>query len=315
MSVQDTLEAPTIDDLSIPQHTSANERPDVVLAHGAGGCSCGCGGKGDACSCGGTPAPSPPPSFVFALGTVAVRFPDPALEHELNALADMLGIEGQANSTTRIYDILVTKEARYIARQLCYIFSVEGQPIYVLKIRDASDLELLIEAIKPRRQVDLSLVIGVRGPMAPREMCGGMELPIVVIDQLTSFKRDDLIARIPVPDETDPDAFRDTVESVFDRLVQATDNVGATDAHRALNFVATRYAPLYAQVAAMERRGAQLSAVEVQVSGLSSTRKLMEVILVFQSRNNGFIDKFFVRVDVTSEFPMIATHLQPYFDR
>jgi hypothetical protein len=146
-------------------------------------------------------------------------------------------------------------------------------------------------------------------------MCGGVSLPILVVDQFMSSKRRELIDRIPAPEGAHEDAFRDTSEAVFDRLVQIADNVGATDAHRALNFLAVRYVPLYQQVAAMEGRGSQLAAVEVGVSRLSGTRKIVEPIFTFQNRANGFVEKYFVRVDVTYEFPMIATHLQPYFDR
>lgn len=33
------------------------------------------------------------------------------------------------------------------------------------------------------------------------------------------------------------------------------------------------------------------------------------------NRNTNFIEKFFVRVDVTEEFPFLATKLSPYCDR
>jgi hypothetical protein len=33
------------------------------------------------------------------------------------------------------------------------------------------------------------------------------------------------------------------------------------------------------------------------------------------NRNTDFTEKFFVRVDVTEEFPFLVTKLSPYFDR
>ena len=286
----------------------------VALAHAEG--DCGCGGKGG-CTCGSKAEAAAPPAFVFALGSVEVQFPDPALEQEIRDVAAMTGVTGQENSPAWLYNVLRDPAARYVARQLCYLFTVEGQPAYALRLRDATDFDTLIQALAPgERGQDVDLVVGVRGPMAPPEMCGGVLVPMLLVDQLMSFKRGDLIGRIPAPAGADEDAFRDTAEAVFDRLVQIADNVGATDAHRALNFLAVRYVPLYQLAADMERRGFQLTAVEVGVSRLSGTRKIVAPIFTFQNRTtNGFVEKYFVRVDVRYEFPMIATHLQPYFDR
>jgi hypothetical protein len=43
------------------------------------------------------------------------------------------------------------------------------------------------------------VVIGVRGPIAPPEMCNGLMVPIVVFDQIYSFDRAALIGAIPMP--------------------------------------------------------------------------------------------------------------------
>jgi hypothetical protein len=55
--------------------------------------------------------------------------------------------------------------------------------------------------------------------------------------------------------------------------------------------------------------------VEVRPSRLSGTRKIVDVILSFTNRNTDFAEKFFVRVDVTEEFPFLVTKLSPYYDR
>jgi hypothetical protein len=38
-------------------------------------------------------------------------------------------------------------------------------------------------------------------------------------------------------------------EELFDRIMQMTDNAGATDGHRALNYLAMRYQAIYANAA------------------------------------------------------------------
>jgi hypothetical protein len=44
-------------------------------------------------------------------------------------------------------------------------------------------------------------------------------------------------------------------------------------------------------------------------------RRIAEIILSYTNRNTDFTEKFFVRVDVTEEFPFLATKLSPYYDR
>ncbi len=58
-----------------------------------------------------------------------------------------------------------------------------------------------------------------------------------------------------------------------------------------------------------------LTAVEVRPSPLSSTRRIVDVIFSYTNRNTDMTEKFFVRVDVTEEFPFLVTKLSPYFDR
>jgi PatG C-terminal len=39
------------------------------------------------------------------------------------------------------------------------------------------------------------------------------------------------------------------------------------------------------------------------------------VIFSYTNRNTDVVDKWFVRVDVTDEFPFLVTRLSPYYDR
>jgi hypothetical protein len=59
---------------------------------------------------------------------------------------------------------------------------------------------------------------------------------------------------------------------VLDRILQMTDNAGATDEHRALNYLAMRYPGIYVKAAEEFARDFSLSAVQVRPSQLSSTR-------------------------------------------
>ena len=63
---------------------------------------------------------------------------------------------------------------------------------------DPLDFDRLAESLRPAPDVgDLDVIIGRRGSMASPEMCNGLAVPIVVVDQIYSFDRDALIKAIP----------------------------------------------------------------------------------------------------------------------
>jgi hypothetical protein len=76
-----------------------------------------------------------------------------------------------------------------------------------------------------------------------------------------------------------------------------------------------RYPAIYTTVAEAYGRNASLTGVEVRPSALSETRKIVEVIFTFTNRNTDFTEKFFVRCDMTEEFPFLVTKMSPYYDR
>jgi hypothetical protein len=215
-----------------------------------------------------------------------------------------------------VQKVLSQRQNRYVTRQLCWVMTIEGLETYILVPRDSADLDLLVEALRPTPSpMDLDCVIGVRGPIAPPDMCNGLMVPIVVFDQIYSFDRDTLIKAIPKPEKTSAEEFAPAAEELFDRIMQMADNAGATDEHRALNYLAVRYQAIYANAADAFARNSSLTGVDVMPSALSGTRKVVDVIFSYTNRNTDVTEKFFVRVDVTDEFPFLVTKLSPYYDR
>jgi hypothetical protein len=201
-------------------------------------------------------------------------------------------------------------------RQLCWVLTIQGLETYLLVPRDPADIDLLVEAIRPApRPNDIDVVIGLRGPIAPPEMCNGLMVPIVGFDQIYSFDRDALIKAIPKPEKTTAAQFGPAAEELFNRIMQLTDNAGATGEHRVLNYLAMRYPAIYAKAAEEFALDFSLTGVEVRPSPLSSTRNIVDVIFSYTNRNTDFTEKFFVRVDVTEEFPFLVTKMSPYYDR
>jgi hypothetical protein len=270
-----------------------------------------------------TSGDSPPPAaasppFVFALGQVVPRFPGLAVERELAEAISRGNTEGLTDHES-LQHTLSDRANRYLARQMCWLFVIEGIDTYLLVPRDPADLDLLIETVRgePER-TDVDVVIGVRGPVAPPETCGGLTLPIVALDQVYSFDRATLIDNIPRPDDVtaaNDEQFRATAGELFDRIMQMADNAGATDEHRALNYLAVRYPSIYGQTARAHRNNQSLSGVEVRPSRLTGARKIFDVIFAYTHRQTDVTEKYFTRVDITEEFPFLVSKLSSYYER
>jgi hypothetical protein len=257
----------------------------------------------------------PLPFYVYAIGKVEPRFPRLSVEKEFAQVTGRTETAGLSDRQA-LQRVLSERQNRYLARQLCWVLTIEGLETYVLHPRDPADLELLVEAVRPvPSPLDVDVVIGTKGPIAPPELCNGLMVPIVAFDQIYSFDRDALLQSIPKPDQISAEAFAPAAAELLDRIMQMADNAGATDEHRALNYLAVRYPAIYAHAAEAFARTLSLSAVEVQASRLSGTRKIVNVIFSYRNRNTDVMEKFFVRVDVTEEFPFLVTKLSPYYDR
>lgn len=270
--------------------------------------------EADCPTCGASLGGGSPPTFVYAIGRIEPRFPMLSVEKEF---AQATGRADTANLTDRraLHRVLTARENRYLARQLCWVMTIEGLETYIVVPRDPADVDLLIEAVRPSpRATDIDMVIGEMGPIAPPTMCNGLTVPIIVFDQLYSFDVDELTGAIPRPDNVAKDRFKEMAEEVFNRVMHIGDNAGATDEHRALNYLAVRYPGLYATVAEAQGRNASLSAVEVRPSPLSGTRRILDVVFSFTNRETDVVEKRFVRVDVTERFPFLVTRLSPYYD-
>jgi hypothetical protein len=252
---------------------------------------------------------------VYAVGRVEPRFPRLEVEKEF---AQVTGRSAVAGMTDRqaLHAVLSRRENRYLARQLCWVFTIEGLETYILQTRDPADLDLLVDALRSTPSpLDVDVVIGIRGPVAQPELCNGLMIPIVLFEQLYSFDRDSLVKAIPKPEKTAAKQFEAASAELFDRIVQMADNAGATDADRALNYLVVRYPAIYVLTAERQAQNSSLSAVEVRPSPLAGTRRVVEVIFSYTNRNTDVTEKFSVRVDVTGLFPFLLAKLSAYFDR
>jgi hypothetical protein len=253
-------------------------------------------------------------SYIYALGQIEARFPRPSVEKEMAQATGRAETAGRTDQQA-FHQTLSRRENRYLARQMCWVLTIQGLETYLLQPRDPADSDLLISAIEPRESPWISTVIGVRGPIAPPDYCNGLMIPIVVFDQIYSFSRETLIEAIPRPEQIAAQEFGAAARELFDRIMQMTDNAGATDEQRALNYLAVRYPAIYATAAESFAGNFSLTGVEVRPSPLSGTRNVVDCIFSYTNRNTDYTEKYFVRCDVTEEFPFLVTKMSPYYDR
>ena len=251
--------------------------------------------------------------YVYVLGQIEARFPNRSIE---KGYVQILERSKSANFEHQqaFYSVLSQPENRYLARKLSWILTKEGVPIYILLPTGPEDLDILLEAIRPSAcPLDRQVVVGRKGPVAPPEMCG-LEVPMVLVDHLYSLEYNDFIKSIRSESVTD-EKFKAIARETFLRMMQLADNIGSTDKHRALNYLSVRYPAIYVKAAEELERNFLLTSVNAIFSRLSDNRKIVSVIQSFTNKETGAVEKYFVRVDLTEEFPFIVTKMAPYYDR
>lgn len=255
------------------------------------------------------------PPYVYAIGQIEARFPSLSIEKEF-AQAAGRAETADLTDTQVFHEVLSAPQNRYLVSLLCWVLTVRDIDTFILRARDPASTTLLIDAIRPQPgPMDLDVVIGIRGPIAPPDYCNGLTVPIVGFDQIYSFDRDSFVAAIPRDPSMTDDQFVASSTHVLDSVLQVTDNAGATDEHRALNYLVMRYPQVYAWTATQFTADFALTKIDVQRSAVSADRKLMDCIFSYTSRAVGFTEKAAVSVDVTDEFPFLVTPMSSYYDR
>src|SRR3954447_17425144 len=83
-----------------------------------------------------------PASYIYAIGRIEPRYPRLSVEKEF---AQATG-RSQTNGLTdrqALHQVLEKRENRYLARQLCWVMTIEGLETYILVPRDPADYDLL----------------------------------------------------------------------------------------------------------------------------------------------------------------------------
>jgi hypothetical protein len=256
------------------------------------------------------------PQCVYVIGHIEPRYPSLAIEKEVRQATARAGDASKDTDRQVMQKVLHDPNNRYLVRRLCWVLLVQGIETYILAPRDPADYQKLVDAYRAEPNPgDLELVIGVRGPIVNPDVCNGLLVPVLIFDQIYPFDRKSLLESIPKPKEGDAKKFLAAAGEMFDRIMLQTDNAGATDGDRALNYLAVRYDRIYSLAAEQFADNASFTSIDVLPSPLSGTRNIVDVVFSFTDRAADVVSKYFVRVDVTECFPFLVTKMSPYYDR
>jgi hypothetical protein len=255
--------------------------------------------------------------FVYGVGRLNARFPSLGAEKEYAQLAD--GDPDAIVRTTDLKETLSKEQNRYLARQICWVFSGPGGDSFLVVPRDGDDLNELLDALSSDDST-VHVVVGSAALSTPGfGQCLSSGLPAVHPDQLLVFSRDSFLGALPEPGKdtsvksNDTDAWKRTAASLFDHLTQRTDNHGLSDQHRALNYLALRYPAIYQLAFNEQAGGAPLIGVDARPAQIGG-RRIIEIRFAFRHTQTHVVRRYICRVDVTDLFPFLTSSLTLTFD-
>jgi hypothetical protein len=249
----------------------------------------------------------PSPAYVYAIGKIDPLAPKLGVEKEFAQVSKRADTAGLTDRQV-LRKVLSDPDNIYLAQQYCWIMSIFGQQAYIIVPTQHWHLHRLLESLRPEPNANsLDAVIGIRSQPAPPDMCNGLTLPMVLPQQIYSFDRGSLLKSIPRPAAGAGKEFDTMAAELAERILGTTDNLGADDAHRALNYLALRDPAVYARAAECLQRDMTLTEITTRPWRLSATRRIVEVDFKFTQRKNEFVETYRTRVDVNEIFPFLAS--------
>jgi hypothetical protein len=262
--------------------------------------------------------------LVYAVGQLTPQFPSIGVEKEFAQLTSG-SHQGAQVEIGLLKETLNNPENRYLGRHLSWIFTTQHIETFAVLPRDDADMVRLAEVISPAESQVMHVVVG-RSPRTTTDAPGApLGLPLVVADQVLAFTLAEFAEAIPDAEESQDqesastdtgdsrEQFNTIVHDLFLRLTRRTGNHGIAEEHRALNYIAVRYPPVYHAVMQAHSEGKILSAVDTGHSH-SGNRRVASVRLTFRHRRTEITERYQCLVDVTEVFPFLVTTLHPTYD-
>jgi hypothetical protein len=246
---------------------------------------------------------------VLAFGKIRLGYPSESIEKQF---AHVIGRQESRGKTDLqiVQDVLATPGNRYLARLACWTLDIMDAPAYVLRPKDPSDYNLLIDALRPAATSSLDVVIGEIAGLASPAECNNQQLPRVLFETAYIWDKEQLPARMPKPEKIQPQEFESMVKDVFDRGLQWNKGIGLD---RAKNFVFLFYDKIYGLAAQKMADGYSLRSVATQPSPASGPHQLATVCLEFRHRQTDVTELYCCTVNCDGVFPYLVDPLRPTY--
>ena len=250
-------------------------------------------------------------SYVYAFGTIKPTFPSLDVRKEFERLASKAQPPVSPDDFYTVLD-----QNPYIADYLCWVLEIGNVDTYVLKPRSRREQEDMIQSLKQVGSSfdgQSSIVVGPMGSPADPGLCNGLQVPMVLVNQVYYFDFNDQIAQISKEYCADGNA----VNAVL-KAMELKPNPGESNQDRAYNYLAFRYPEIYIQTCTLQKDTSDGPYFLVSISTRPSpvqvlgSRDLVDVIFKYQNPANQQEKFYFCSVDVTGQFPFLNTALRPY---
>lgn len=263
------------------------------------------------------------PKYIYAAGRLRPHFTNLGLEKESEAATKLLNLKPKDFFELFTYkDEQNNQPYRYLAEQVSWILSIDNQDAYVLLPNSNDELNEFINTLEVSDKHNvadevMSVAVGILGPVAPDELSNGQPLHMVRCHHLYHFTTAELMEELSV-NNTTTTSIRDVLTALAPKP-----NVGASDNERAKNFLAYRYATIYAKTAGLEPSKESQSTddkdsdqflenLETKRSNTSPGRSIIDVIFTYQRNVSGRKSTYYTSVDVTDLYPFLHSNLMDY---
>ena len=282
------------------------------------------------------------PSYIYSIGGLRLAFPSLSVEMAFAQQAALL--RGVVPDSWLATEVLSQGQNLYLTREMCWVLQIPGPTSTLSPPGVAAGANGMVDAylMKPRSQIELNemvsflqpdqsqgprfvAVVGVKGPVAPAAVCNGLELPIVVVNQIYTFTEkafvEHVLSSLGLTVDPTSDSYR-AVLSAFQSFLQLADNGGNTPEHRAVNYLTLRYPDLYSMALEMLSGPltGDLAPAPYSFAGITTARpevqgnrELVDVQFHYVQRMRRQKVSWFCRVDTTGQFPFLVSPLSRYY--
>ncbi|MBB1486724.1 hypothetical protein [Oceanospirillum sediminis] len=275
--------------------------------------------------------------FVYAAGKLRLHFPTIGLEKECEAAAQELGVApteyhrifsektrypGSRDSSS---EAISYRPYRYIAEQVSWILTIDGQDAYVLVPQSVVELNEFINCLKvdeddPMDNDRQIIAIGELGPMAPSDLSGDTALRMVSCKHVYPFSYKALEKEL----DGNSNSTTSAISSVL-QLLKVRQNLGQNDFERAKNFIAYRYLDIYRlslgqyqggrnydNQSSVDQEECFLADLQTRYADNTAGRELVDLIFTYQKKVSGRQYSYYLSVDTTEMFPFLHAPLSDY---